>query len=574
VLLFGSFAPDFTTAASTICWVLLALLLPVNLVDRHTHAMLFLRAWILMAVILSLAFLSGLVPNAFPSEEILAAHLSVSVLLTLMYQGYAGPSGWRWLFAALPVLLTGVLFAGSGTGMLALAAGMTAWGLVRNPFRAFLAAMVMLIAAGMVLGLMPARRAVPLAADGAAIGDILTPLLFCGLLLGSAILLRNGGMPRRAIRTGRPALAGAAYVVTVFGVTHGFDGYLNGLLLLAGFAAAFRRLEAPAAQTAAAASGAVAPSRLRFGLASLLFGTLLFSSSCASVSHGNTSRVTGDMSLIETGTHWPNPAEFDTLKKLGYQFAVVTLDENPEHWRRTFDAAERAGIRLVVGLYPYPYKWEHDQWTITPEGLEFLRFAAARKTLVKAIYVFNEPYLTDPATGRQADCGALTPPQLRMLRNEIRSHYSGARIYHDLGQPSAWAPGAYFARQRPCVGDKYARTTGVADFAGVWDYPMTGGLYQRERMISAVQREIDYVSKEMLAQPVVLAQAFRCKGCDGATRMPATGEIKDMNCSFRALAPHGLSWYAWRQDAYDEVLSVRGDLWPMTGANACAAAGQ
>jgi len=51
-------------------------------------------------------------------------------------------------------------------------------------------------------------------------------------------------------------------------------------------------------------------------------------------------------SVVETGVHWAGPADFAQLKRLGYQFAVISLDREPDHWREVFDAAE-SGLRKV-----------------------------------------------------------------------------------------------------------------------------------------------------------------------------------------------------------------------------------
>ena len=146
-------------------------------------------------------------------------------------------------------------------------------------------------------------------------------------------------------------------------------------------------------------------------------------------------------SAIETGVHWAAPTDFAQLKRLGHQFAVVSLDRDPDHWREVFDMADQAGIRLIAGLHPYPYKVNAaGEWEIELVGQQFIKYAQTRAPLVKALFVFNEPIWVDPATGRNTPCGALPAAQLRALRTRIHQIWPRALIYHDFGRPSLWAP--------------------------------------------------------------------------------------------------------------------------------------
>ncbi len=273
---------------------------------------------------------------------------------------------------------------------------------------------------------------------------------------------------------------------------------------------------------------------------------------------------------VETGTHWADPPEFPTLVKLGYSFVITTLDpHNRKSWKKTFDAAEAAGIKLSVGLYPEPYRLRDGQWSITAEGKAFLRFAASRASIVKSVFVYNEPYWIHPLTGRQNKCGALPADELRLLRNAIRAVWPQALVHHDLGDPSKWAPGGAYARRYPCLGEKYADQTGVADLVGIWYYPFVEEGYLRESSLAGLRREIAFVREKMHAEPVVAGQAFRCSHCGEASRWPSAEELQDWNCSLRRLAPQAISWYPWRQEMYEDYLSKHPQLWPLTGAQPC-----
>ena len=273
---------------------------------------------------------------------------------------------------------------------------------------------------------------------------------------------------------------------------------------------------------------------------------------------------------VETGTHWADPPEFPTLAGLGYSFVIITLDpDDRKSWKKTFDAAEAAGLKLSVGLYPEPYRLRNGRWSITAEGKAFLRYTASRASIVKSLFVYNEPYWIHPLTERQHECGALSAEELRLLRSAIRDVWPQALVHHDLGDPSKWAPGGFYARQYPCLGEKYADQTGVADLVGIWYYPFVEEGYLRETSLAGLRREIAFVREKMHAEPVVAGQAFRCSDCGEASRWPTAEELKDWNCSLRRLAPHAISWYPWRQDMYEDYLSKHPRLWSLTGAQPC-----
>lgn len=274
---------------------------------------------------------------------------------------------------------------------------------------------------------------------------------------------------------------------------------------------------------------------------------------------------------VETGTHWANPSDFETLHNLGYQFAIVTLGTRRNSWKSTFDAAEANGLKLIAGLYPPPYSYSLAGWSISQAGVDFLKYAASRPNVMKAVFVYNEPYWVSPFTGATTVCGAVSAASLRSLRSAIRDIWPEARIFHDIGQPGAWAPGGWLYRETRCLAGKYADATGIADYVGIWSYPFDLGGYHRAESLAILRREIEYVTTQMQAQPIVDMQAFRCDNCGEATRWPTFAEMKDWNGAVRSLAPHAISWYPWRQRSYDDYLANHPEMWPATTASAAEA---
>src|SRR5215469_2744123 len=210
-----------------------------------------------------------------------------------------------------------------------------------------------------------------------------------------------------------------------------------------------------------------------------------------------------------TGTHFPAIADFPVLAQLGYDFALITLDPTqPNTWKTALDAAQSAGIKLIVGAYPLPFTYNGGSWSISQQGQQFLGYLQSRSNLILAIYVFNEPYGSNPYTGVTTPCGNFSAADLRALRSTIQSYWAGAKIYQDIGSPAEWAPSGSYAANNPCVGIKYADQTNMADYVGIWYYPFTGNGYQNSAGIADLTAEARFVVSSMQpAVPVSLNQS-------------------------------------------------------------------
>jgi hypothetical protein len=277
-----------------------------------------------------------------------------------------------------------------------------------------------------------------------------------------------------------------------------------------------------------------------------------------------------------TGTHWADTGEYATLKNIGYGFAITNVGPTDMAGAKAkLDAAKAAGIRLIIGIYafggPEPYVWTGSAWTISTAARQMLDYFETRQDEIIALFVFNEPYWLNPLTGAQDACGATSAAQLRSLRTEIKKVWPAAKIYHDIGHPAGWAPGGYLYNAHPCIGDKYADATGVADYVGVYDYPFrtaARGGYVKSESLATLARETQYVTDKMGAVPVWLAQSQG--GVDGLV-WPTQAQMLDQNCSIRAALPANalISWYVWRQGIYPDYLAKYPAYWALTSASAC-----
>jgi hypothetical protein len=275
-----------------------------------------------------------------------------------------------------------------------------------------------------------------------------------------------------------------------------------------------------------------------------------------------------------TGTHWAGPEDFQMLHKGGYQVIVAEFGlDDRAGWKGILDAAARAGVQLIAGAFPPPYhKQSNGSWTIDPAGVDFLNLLKANAATVMAVFVFNEPYDSDPVTGKEYKCGYYSAQDLRGVRSKIRSVWDQAKIYLDMDDPSDWAPtGAYGQAQKDCIGDKYRDQNEVADYIGIWAYPFeVKGGYRKEPAIALIRKQIAFIRASMKpAVPVVLGQAFGSKSL--GFYFPSKNEMRDWNCTLRRSADTDyIFWYPWRQpERYDDYLAKHTDYLPLTLPDVC-----
>jgi len=269
---------------------------------------------------------------------------------------------------------------------------------------------------------------------------------------------------------------------------------------------------------------------------------------------------------MKMGTHWAEPSDFADLRELGYTFAVVTVPaDDPTQWAATLDAAAREGLKLVIGVWPNPYRRRaNGTWRIDDYGIDFLLYLKAHPQQVMAVWGFNEPYWTAQSGDATYPCGYYSAKDLKRLRSAIRDIWSSAKVYHDLDLPSSWAPGGEWWQQNDCIDTKYADQTQIADYVGIWSYPfdVVRG-YTRQASLDRIANEIQFVQTKMgPATPVVLGQAFSSQ--TAGQYFPTPSELQDWSCGLRRLGVEYVSWYAWRQDLYPDDLAHHPTHWQST----------
>ena len=98
--------------------------------------------------------------------------------------------------------------------------------------------------------------------------------------------------------------------------------------------------------------------------------------------------------------------------------------------------------------------------------------------------------------------------QLRQLRTQIQAIWPGAKIYHDIGQPSAWAPGGDSLQRVLMHRQQVRRPVGRGGLCRSLRLPVRGErAIQEARGLSTSERETNFVINSMHAVPVWLDQA-------------------------------------------------------------------
>ena len=126
------------------------------------------------------------------------------------------------------------------------------------------------------------------------------------------------------------------------------------------------------------------------------------------------------------GVRYPSRSELGAIAATGYNFASIELgSRSPEEWEPAVKRAESLNLQLLVGIWPLPWRYNNNgTWTANPEGIQFLRLMRQYPKTVIGMYGFNEPYWTNPATGRNDfECGFYTAADLRSFRRMIRSYW-------------------------------------------------------------------------------------------------------------------------------------------------------
>jgi hypothetical protein len=291
-----------------------------------------------------------------------------------------------------------------------------------------------------------------------------------------------------------------------------------------------------------------------------------------------TTTTTTPSGAAQTGTYWADTSDYATLGLIGMGYAVKNVAPGDVAGAKAaLDAAHAASIKLIIGLYsfggPEPYTINADgTWNFTAGAVQVIQYLASRPNDVLAFFGMNEPYWEDQA-GRNTKmdgCGVFSAAELRQFRAQVQQIGPGLKVYQDIGWPSEWSSksvGDPDSVWKSCVGTKYDDQSGVADYVGIWAYPVESGGYDANKSLSIARfnRESNFVINNIHATPVWLGQSF-----DDGAGYPTDAQIKDWNCSMRAIMPAGalLSWYVWANQ-YPDFLKNHPSQWPLVEASAC-----
>ena len=167
---------------------------------------------------------------------------------------------------------------------------------------------------------------------------------------------------------------------------------------------------------------------------------------------------------------------YSQLKSIGYGFGVTTVapgdvpgrSRSPMPPKRRHQAHHRSRHCSSVHIPAVRADTLMATWTISTAGS--IRPQLPQESRVghrRRSSASTSRTGSGPGTGSPSSCGVSPPRSLRNLRTQIQAIWPGAKIYHDIGWPSDWAPGGDLYNAYSCIGNKYADQTGVADYVGV-----------------------------------------------------------------------------------------------------------
>jgi hypothetical protein len=245
------------------------------------------------------------------------------------------------------------------------------------------------------------------------------------------------------------------------------------------------------------------------------------------------------------GGHWVDAGDMPTVAAAGWTFTINTF--NPASFNPTglaamnavLDAARAAGLKSIVGMFPYPYTWNGSTWSVSADGIAALQalaaYNAAHPGQIFALFVFNEPY-------QLSQSSPLTATALKALPAVIHAQFPGVKLYYDFDSPDLYAP-------------TYPDQTGILDYAGIWDYPFkTGPSFTKDASISRIMQMVRFVKLSMGGTPFVLAQTLADP--PNSFRYPTQAEervwVDALSSYIDGAAP--ISSYVWNQAAYTDFL--------------------
>ena len=283
--------------------------------------------------------------------------------------------------------------------------------------------------------------------------------------------------------------------------------------------------------------------------------------------------LTAPVVPVQTGMYFAPLDKFRELKKACYDYVVTDVYVNDSaQWKTFLDSAEATGLQLILGVNtggPQAYEKVNGVLGLTSDGVKLIEYLKTRSKLIKAFFVYNEPYWIDEFTYVNDGCGATSIADLRSVRTAIQKIWPEAKIYNDIGTPAWWATGGQGWNWTPCLAanDPYIDQTGIADYVGLWNYPFYKTGYDKTNAIEQLKYEINYVLTSMApAQPILLGQSF----AQDPNVMPSLTEILDWNAALRSLPSVGVSWYVWDQaPLYTDGLVNHPTYWPLLGDEKC-----
>ena len=261
--------------------------------------------------------------------------------------------------------------------------------------------------------------------------------------------------------------------------------------------------------------------------------------------------------------HWAPIEMWGFLRSQGIDTVVTALSPiDRERWPVVFQKARELDLKLIVALWPLPYKIDGDEVSIrAAEGfLNYLKMNPSSRERVTALYGVDEPFWQDCY-----GCGWTTPQMIR-LRERIRSIIPDMKMYYDMGDIAFWEK-----MNRDPTSIHFFHKTWIDDAA--FDYVSI--YYGKDRIGKRLEESIranrgtlngdNALGRKLNIRLICMLNTYRSRSYN--MHMPDRQELE--NFSRQAITSgqiDGYGFYPWHMDLYEDDLSRHPELWDAIGA--------
>jgi hypothetical protein len=256
--------------------------------------------------------------------------------------------------------------------------------------------------------------------------------------------------------------------------------------------------------------------------------------------------------------HWAPMHVWGLLRSKGINTIVTALSPSDRGgWAIAFERARQLDLKLIVALWPLPYKMNGDEVSIqgAEEFLNYLKLNPEDRQRVLALYGVDEPFWQDCY-----GCGWTTPQMIR-LRERIRRIIPDMKMYYDMGDISFWE-----RMNRDPSSKHFFNKTWIDDTAFDYLSIYYGKDHSGKRLQESIRANRSVLNgdntlgRKLNINLICMMNTYRSTAFKVA--MPNRDELVDF--SGQAISSgqiDGYGFYPWHMDLYEDDLSRHPEVW-------------